>query len=151
MTKSELVSQSNEISMTQKKSGFIKKAKRWSEPIGLLLLLFAFGWQCFEESSSQMKTECILLETNEKLNAIWGGVYDEALHSDRYHGEAATIVNYDAVNQSIKDWGQIQRELEDVSKQGEFFFWMRVLLYCIGSILIILSKLPLKFPLDAKQ
>lgn len=148
MKKADLLSQSNEKSMTRKKSGFVKKAKRWFEPIGLLLLLFAFGWQCFEESSSQMKTEYILLETNEKLIAIWAGVYDEALHSDRYHGEAATMVNYDAFNRSIKDWNQIQSELKDVSKQGSFFFWMRVLLYCIGSVLIIVAKLPSQYPFD---
>ena len=151
MTESEVASQKNVKSMTLKKSGFINKAIRWFEPFGLLLLLIAFGWQCFGEFSSQMKTEYILIETNEKLIAIWSGVYDEALQSDRYRGEAVTSVNYDAVNQSIKDWNQIQSELKDVSKQGIFFFWMRVLLYCIGSVLIILAKLSFKYPLDEKQ
>ena len=150
MTESKVASQKNVKSMTLKKKGFINKSIRWFEPIGLLLLLFAFGWQCFEESSSQMKKEYILLETNEKLIAIWAGVYDEALQSDRYHGEAATIVNYDAFNQSIKDWNQIQNDLKDINKQGDIFFCMRVLLYCIGSVLIIVAKLPSKYPLDEK-
>lgn len=115
---------------------------RWLEPIGLMLLLFAFGWQCLEERTAQIKTEDLLYETNEKLIAIWDGVYDEALHSDRYHGEASVWVNYDAHNQMMKDWGQIQKELGVVSKQEALFFWIRVVLFVIGSVLIIVSKIP---------
>lgn len=63
------------------------KAIRWFEPIGLALLLAAFGWQCLDEHSKQMKMEGYLYETNEKLVAIWEGVYDEALYSDRYKGK----------------------------------------------------------------
>ncbi len=119
-----------------------KKCFKWLEPLGLAFLLFAFGWQCLEERSSQIKTEGILLEINEKLIAVWAGVYDEALNSDRYHGEAVVSVNYDAYNRSIKDWGQIQQELSVVSEQETFSFWVRVVLFIIGSVLIIVSKFP---------
>lgn len=51
--------------------------------------------------------EGVLYETNEKLVAIWAGVYDEVLLTDRYFGETVTSVNYDAFQQIMKDWGQI--------------------------------------------
>ena len=58
-----------------------KKIKDWYEAIGLAVLLFAFGWQCFEEHSNQMKMEGLLYEVHENIFAIWESVYDEALSS----------------------------------------------------------------------
>lgn len=118
------------------------KVIRWFEPLGLSLLLFAFGWQCLQEQASQLKTEGLLLETNEKLISIWSAEYDEALRSERYTGKSVTSVNYDALNESIKYWDDIKKEQTTVSNQESFFFWMRVVLFIIGSALIIISKLP---------
>lgn len=120
----------------------IKKVIRWFEPVGLLLLLAAFGWQCMDEHSNLMKMEGYLCETNEKLIAIWDGVYDEALHSDRYEGNATVIVNYDALNAHIKSWNQVKKEMETLDKQANLFFWIRVSLYVFGSMLIIVAKKP---------
>ena len=91
-----------------KKNVKSEKIRRWFEPIGLFLLLAAFGWQCLDEQSQQMKMEGYLYETNEKLQAIWEGVYDEALHSERYNGKATVVVNYDAVNDHFKDWNEVK-------------------------------------------
>ena len=41
--------------------------KKWFEPIGLALLLVSYGWQCFEEHSTQMKIEGYFCEINEKM------------------------------------------------------------------------------------
>ena len=119
---------------------FWKKIKGWYEAIGLAILLFAFGWQCFEEHSNQMKMEGLLCEVHENIFAIWESVYDEALHSDRYHGKAMVTVDYDALNSHVKDWGQIKRDLTTIEDQTTTFFWIRVALYLFGSVLVILSK-----------
>ena len=66
----------------------MENLKKWLEPIGLFMLLLAFGWQCIEERTDQMKVESYFYEMNEKLIAIWSGIYDEALHSERYDGKA---------------------------------------------------------------
>ena len=118
------------------------KIFRWFEPIGLFLLLAAFGWQCLDEQSQQMKMEGYLYETNEKLVAIWEGVYDEALHSERYNGKATVVVNYDALNNHIKDWNEVKMGMSTLEKQSNLFFLIRVMLYVLGSILIIAAKWP---------
>lgn len=117
-------------------------AIRWFEPFGLAVLLAAFGWQCLDEHSIQMKMEGYLYETNEKLVAIWEGVYDEALHSDRYKGKATVAVNYDVLNTQVKDWNQVKKEMSTLDRQANLFFWIRVVLYGLGSILIIVAKWP---------
>ena len=71
------------------------------EPLGLILLLVAFGWQCLAEHSKQVKYEGYIYEMSQKLDAIWLGVYDEALHSDRCHGE--TLVG--SVSSSVSGAG----------------------------------------------
>lgn len=118
------------------------KVVRWFEPLGLLLLLAAFGWQCWEEYSNQTKVEGYIYELNEKTLNIWSGIYDEAIHSDRYKGEAMVAVNYDVLNTQMKDWHQIQEELQTVEKQTTLFFWMRIALYVLGSVFVIAAKWP---------
>ncbi len=119
-----------------------KKIIKWFEVTGLFLLLAAFGWQCLDEHSKQAKMEGYFYETNEKLYAIWEGVYDEALHSDRYHGNATVAVNYDSFHAQFKDWNQVKEGMETLDHQSKVFFWIRVVLYVLGSFLIIVSKWP---------
>lgn len=120
----------------------MQKHKKWLEPIGLLMLLLAFGWQCIEERTVQMKVESYFCEMNEKMIVIWSGIYDEALHSERYDGKAMVDVNYDAINDQIKDWGQIQKELSAINEQASLFFRIRAALYILGSVFVVVSKLP---------
>lgn len=120
----------------------MQKLKKWFEPIGLLMLLLAFGWQCIEERTVQMKVESYFCEMNEKMIAIWSGIYDEALHSERYDGKTMVAVNYDAINDQIKDWEQIQKELSTINEQASLFFWIRAALYILGSVFVVVSKLP---------
>ena len=114
------------------------------EPLGLILLLVAFGWQCLAEQSKQVKYEGYIYEMSQKLDAIWLGVYDEALHSDRYHGKALVSTNYDALNGLVRDWQQIQESFGQLNAQGSLFFKIRVILYVLGSFLVIAAKWPRK-------
>ena len=125
-------------------SDMCKKFVRWFEPIGLILLLVAFGWQCLDEHSQQIKMESYLYETNEKLVAIWEGVYDEALHSERYNGNTTVSVNYDVLDKNFKYWNEVKNGMSTLDKQSDFFSLIRVVLYVLGSILIIVAKLPKK-------
>lgn len=70
------------------------------------------------------------------MEAIWEGVYDEALHSERYHGEALVSVNYDSLNKKVHDWGQIEKDFTMLNRQTSHFFWARVMLYLLGSALV---------------
>lgn len=121
-----------------------KYLKQCLEPIGLLLLLFSFGWQCFEEYSTEKRIDSYAYELNEKLMAIWAAEYDEALKSDRYAGETMITVDYDVLNKNVKDWNIIQEELAVISKQRTIAFYIRLALYILGSLLVCITKLPHK-------
>ena len=51
-----------------------------------------------------MKYEAYIYDLNQKVDAIWSGVYDEALGSERYYGTASVAVNYDSLNSRFKVW-----------------------------------------------
>lgn len=121
---------------------FGNNISHWYEALGLSLLLLAFGWQCFEDHSRQMKVVGYLGETYETTFAIWEGIYDEALHSDRYKGDRMVSVNYESLHNHVKDWNQIKNELETIESQENLFFWIRSVFYVLGSVLVIVSKMP---------
>lgn len=120
----------------------LHKLKKYGEPIGLALLLIAFGLQCLEEHTYQMKVDGHLLELNEKLIAIWDGIYDEAVHSNRYDGKTIVWVNYDSIAETIKGWEQIQQEFSTINEQATLYFAIRSIFYVLGSVLVIWSKVP---------
>lgn len=124
---------------------------KWFEVIGLALLLIAFGWQCWEENATQTMTEGYLYETNEKLIAIWEGVYDGALHSDHYDGNTVVSTNFDAINESFRYWGQVQEEMSTLHKQRNIIFWIRAVLYVLGSIMIIIAKIPRQMTVEQEE
>lgn len=118
----------------------ISKIKLYLEPIGLAFLLIAFGWQCLEERLTEDKYVGYIYEMEQKLQSIWMGVHDEALHSDRYKGSEVVYVNYDSLNRSMKDWNRLQEEFKQLNHQVSFSFKARVILYLIGSYLVIIAK-----------
>lgn len=120
------------------------RIRQYLEPIGLAILLIAFGWQCWEEHANEIKHEGYVYELDQKLTSIWSGIYDEALNSERYNGKAMVWVNYDALNQSMKDWNDIQASFKRLNRQTTVFFWIRVVLYVLGSVLVISGKWPVK-------
>ena len=93
-------------------NNLLYKIKRNLEPIGLILILASFGWQCFEEHSKSTINEAHILIINEKLNAIWNASYDEIVHGERYQEEClrngkVTLnwFNYDLTNRdTFIDW-----------------------------------------------
>lgn len=79
-----------------------------------------------------------------RVNAIWTAVYDESLDSDHYKGETVLSIDYDVLNAQIKDWQDINEKYSLVVRQTKFSSWIRVVLYTLGSLLIIVSKFPLE-------
>ena len=120
----------------------LRKIIRWLEPIGLALVLSSFGWQCLEEHSRQTRIDGYFSELNSRVNAIWTAVYDEALDSERYKGETVLSVDYDALNTQFKEWKDANTDYSLVEYQSQLFFRIRVVLYVLGSVLIIVSKFP---------
>ena len=94
------------------------------------------------KSGNQLKYEAYIYDLNQKVDAIWSGVYDEALGSERYHGTTSVAVNYDSLNSRFKVWNEAQEEYKTLNGQLSFFFWCRLVLYVLGSYLVILAKWP---------
>lgn len=119
------------------------------EPIGLLLILISFGWQCFEDNSNSSVYESHILNINEKLNAIWAAEYDEVIHTEEYQREyqregkiALNWFNYEFANNSIfKDWEETKDDLNVIESQRKTGWICKVILYILGSIFIILPKI----------
>ncbi len=119
------------------------------EPIGLFLILTSFGWQCFEEHSNSTIYEAHILNINEKLNAIWATSYDEFVHSERYQEECLRNgrvslywFNYDAANrETFIDWNNTKEKLRPVEAQKNIGWRWRVVLYILGSVLVIIPKI----------
>ena len=96
-----------------------------AEGIGLLMILFSFGWQCLEESSNQMNNEYHFLIINEKLDAIWSSEYDDAIKSGRHQTESMFYFNYgNANNRTIKHWDEMKQELSLLSSQTQSFSYI---------------------------
>lgn len=128
----------------KRKNMSLRKVFRWFEPIGLTFILFAFGWQCLEVHSNQTRIDGYFYDLNNNVNAIWNAVYDEAIVSDRYNGKTVMSVNYDALNEQFKEWQDVKENYSLVEHHARMFFWIRVVLYAMGSVLIIASKIPLE-------
>ena len=85
----------------------------------------------------------------EKLNAIWGATYDEVVHTERFQNECTrqgrTVLywfNYeDANRRTFKDWRDTKEEISIVESQRDFGWTCRIVLYILGSILIIIPKI----------
>lgn len=136
--------------MSVKKSAYkiLSVIKINLEAIGLLLLLISFGWQCFEDNSNEAVYEAHILNINEKLDAIWAAAYDEVVHTDRFQTECLRNGNMplfwfnylDANVRTFKDWSSIKEELSVIETQKDFGWICRVVLYILGSILIMIPK-----------
>lgn len=125
------------------------KFEQGLEPIGLCLLLGSFGWQCFEDHSNNAVYEDYVYHIYEKLDAIWNISYEEYLHSDYYQNEcmkrgksmSLIWVNHDHASKEIfKDWSATKEELHCIESQKKFGKKCRIVLYALGSIMIIGSK-----------
>lgn len=111
------------------------------EAVGLLLLLFSFGWQIFEQYSYSLEQKTNLYQTHEKLDAIWNLISDD--YSKKYQDEIASYssTNFEHLLKNWKYWGSMEKEKESVYNQYRFAFKFRAILYILGSLLIIFPKL----------
>ena len=110
------------------------------EAFGLLLLLISFGWQMFEQETTIIIQDTNLYQTHEKLDKIWGVLIDD--YSHKYADKVKTHVstNFEHNVDTWKYWGEMKKEKESVNKQFEFAWQTRMVLYFLGSLMILLSK-----------
>ena len=105
---------------------------KYLEVIGLSFLLFAFGWETFEKKTEEISNGGEWYIINEKLDQVWGAekAICETVKCDQFEG--SIYINFN----SWPKWTQ----LEDVKKQHEIFQKIRILIFILGSLLVIGGK-----------
>lgn len=111
------------------------------EALGLIILLISFGWQIIESNSSSLSREVDLYHINQKIDAIWSVLSAEYIQDHSNETNSYKSVNINAYEKSWMDWGKMKKDKEYLNNQLRIFMWIRILLYLIGSIMIIYPKL----------
>ena len=110
------------------------------EIIGLLLLLIAFGVQCFVSNRQDAKYRSFAYVINQQLFSIHSLVYNDALKQDYYKGDSQFKIDEGSYHPSNYDWNRIAETNEKLGKETSISFTINALLYVIGSALVILGK-----------
>lgn len=110
------------------------------EGLGLILVLFAFGWQLLENDLANLANDVELYQTHKKIDAIWLVLSDSYTHSPTKNTAAVSMAGYDTLNDSWQDWEEMKKEKDSVSAQKIRILMIRSVIYLLGSILIIYSK-----------
>src|SRR5688572_20728626 len=118
----------------------MKKISKYKiEAIGLFLLLFSFGWQVFEDDMNSLAYETDVYETHEKLDKMYYRMSEILYKVDS--GVSAQYTRSD-LNKDISDWkdyGRMVKGKERLNHQRDFFWYGRVLIFVLGSIMVIFA------------
>ena len=110
------------------------------EIIGLSLLLFAFGWECFAQTLSDNKIESLLVELHHKTDILWECEYADFAQSPQNTTTNNMLVDMNMTNRQWKSYEQIRADFELSDEQEEFGQMARIILYISGSICVILAE-----------
>ena len=120
----------------------IKRFRYIFEILGLILLLLSFGLECFSQRMEYHRTEGMILELHEKVDRLWADEYMEFTRSDENKTTSSFYMDHNYTNESWKYVGsQLNNDFESVVSQSEISGKIRIVLYVLGSILVILSKI----------
>lgn len=116
------------------------------EALGLILLLFSFGWECIENYNNRLFDDRWRYDTSIIIDAICSSELDEAFHDeDRSKGHKSILgVNYDnslsqfQIHNYVETYNQRDNGITDNA------VYLRIILYVVGSVLVIVSKLEKK-------
>jgi len=122
------------------KKNIFFKLLSYLEIIGIFLILVAFCWQQFETDSETLSYEVDLYQIHDKLDALWGVIADDYAH--RYSNDIKSLVssNFDFILANWKYWSQMKNEKMNVDSQRESAKLFRIILYILGSCLILIRK-----------
>lgn len=117
------------------------KCRMMLEGWGLLCLLLAFFMQCCTEHfDSKMQSEHLEM-LHEKLDYIWYSDFDEHVNSEQNNTSMGSYLNRKFV---FEKWIW-HDELEEEFSNDNLWYTIadrgRIILYVIGSILVLVSKL----------
>ena len=110
------------------------------EIIGLSLLLFAFGWECFTQTLLDNKVESLLAELHHKVDILWECKYADFAHSSENTTTSNMIVDMNRTNHGWLSYEQIRENFKLSDEQEDSSKMVRIVMYISGSICVILAK-----------
>ena len=120
----------------------IKRFRYIFEILGLILLLLSFGLECFSQRMEYHRAEGMILELHEKVDRLWADEYMEYTSSDENKTTSSFYMDHNSTNENWKYVGsQLNNDFESVESQSEISGKIRIVLYVLGSLLVILSKI----------
>lgn len=116
------------------------------EALGLILLLFSFGWECVEDYNDRSFDDTWRYDTSAVIDVICSSEMDEAFHNeDRSKGHNTLyVVNYDDAFQQYNSHNYADTFNQRNNNTIDISAYIRIVLYVIGSVLVIVSKLEKK-------
>ena len=111
------------------------------EGFGLLFLLLAFFMQCCTEHvDSKMQSDHLEM-LHEKLDYIWYSELDEYVNSEENNIGMGSCLNRKLVFDNWVWYDELEKEFSNDSFWYNIVDWGRIILYVIGSALVLMSKL----------
>lgn len=116
--------------------------RKYFEPIGLLLLLFSFCFNCEQNHLENNKIQGYYYDTYHKIESIWYAEYDKAVIDGRISTPNHSRLEYESADRQFEEWTTHMRShYEQLDKQISYFSVIWKIMYILGSILIIKAKL----------
>lgn len=117
------------------------KIHKCLEPLGLLLLLFSFGWECFANRMEKINQEGLIIELHKKVDDLWACHYMNYTRSTENKTTSSSLIDMDSTNTGWLYSGEkLCKQFNLVNRQVSTGGIVRTIFYILGSILIIASK-----------
>lgn len=111
------------------------------EGLGLLFLLLAFFMQCCTEHvDSKMQSDHLEM-LHEKLDYIWYSALEEYVNSEQNTTGMGVFIERKLVFDNWLWYDELEKEFSKDSFWYNIVDWGRIILYVIGSALVLMSKL----------
>ncbi|RIV46476.1 hypothetical protein [Flagellimonas pelagia] len=113
-----------------------KKLEGW----GLILILVSFGWQFLEVNLTDLSNEVDKYQLHEKVDDLYMIIADAYSNSEFNNSQVRSSVDFETINRNWKYWKGLKREKESLVGQLKWTFYLKSLLFIIGSIFLIIPK-----------
>lgn len=119
----------------------MNKCRMKLEGWGLLCLLLAFFMQCCTEHvDSKMQSEHLEM-LHEKLDYIWYSEFDEYVNNRQNNTGMGAYLDRKFVFEKWVWYDELEKEFSYDNLCYTIVDWGRIILYIIGSVLVLMSKL----------
>lgn len=115
-------------------------SNRRLEGYGLILVLISFGWQLLEINLTDLSNEVDKYQLHEKVDDLYMIIADAYSNSELNTSQVRNSVDFESINKNWKYWNGLKVEKESLVEQLKWTFYLKSLIFIVGSILLIVPK-----------